>query len=70
MDVSYFPPFLKGDKGGFVYRQKIIGNYIVDFYCPSGCLVIEVAGAQHDTDIISPHPSLKKRGIILNISNF
>ena len=50
-------------KNKHVYRQKIIGNYIVDFYCPSGCLVIEVAGAQHDTDIISPHPSLKKRGI-------
>jgi len=29
------------------YRQKIIGNYIVDFYCPGAGLVIEVDGAQH-----------------------
>ena len=29
------------------YRQKIIGNYIVDFYCPSAKLVIEVDGGQH-----------------------
>lgn len=29
------------------YRQKIIGNYIVDFYCPKAGLVIEVDGAQH-----------------------
>jgi len=29
------------------YRQKSIGNYIVDFYGPSAKLVIEVDGAQH-----------------------
>ncbi|OGW74224.1 MAG: hypothetical protein A3J72_07880 [Nitrospirae bacterium RIFCSPHIGHO2_02_FULL_40_19] len=29
------------------YRQKIIGNYIVDFYCPKSKLVIEVDGGQH-----------------------
>jgi very-short-patch-repair endonuclease len=29
------------------YRQKIIGNYIVDFYCPKAGLVIEVDGSQH-----------------------
>jgi very-short-patch-repair endonuclease len=29
------------------YRQKIIGNYIVDFYAPSVRLVIEVDGSQH-----------------------
>ena len=29
------------------YRQKNIGNYIVDFYCPSGKLVIELDGGQH-----------------------
>ena len=28
-------------------RQKIIGNYIVDFYCASKKLVIELDGAQH-----------------------
>ncbi len=29
------------------YRQKNIGQYIVDFYCPRGKLVIEVDGSQH-----------------------
>ena len=29
------------------YRQKNIGRYIVDFYCPKGKLIIEVDGAQH-----------------------
>jgi len=32
------------------YRQFIIGNYIVDFYCPKAKLVIEVDGGQHFTD--------------------
>ena len=29
-------------------RQKIIGNYIVDIYCPALELVIEIDGASHD----------------------
>jgi len=29
------------------YRQKIIGDYIVDFYCPQVMLVIEIDGSQH-----------------------
>lgn len=29
------------------YRQRIIGNYIVDFYCPSAKLIIELDGSQH-----------------------
>ena len=32
------------------YRQKIIGNYIVDFYCPKAKLVIEIDGSQHYED--------------------
>jgi very-short-patch-repair endonuclease len=32
------------------YRQKIIGNYIVDFYCPRANLVIELDGGQHFTE--------------------
>ena len=28
-------------------RQKVIGNYIVDFYCTSAKIVIEVDGSQH-----------------------
>lgn len=29
------------------YRQKPIGNYIVDFYAPAASLVIELDGSQH-----------------------
>ncbi len=32
------------------YRQRIIGNYIVDFYCPGAKLIIEVNGGQHNTE--------------------
>ena len=28
-------------------RQKIIGSYIVDFYCPKLKLIIEIDGEQH-----------------------
>ena len=31
-------------------RQKIIGDYIVDFYCPKACLIIELDGGHHYTD--------------------
>ena len=34
-------------KGAQFYRQKSIGNYIVDFYCPKAKLVIEIDGRQH-----------------------
>jgi len=37
-------------KGVQFYRQKIIGRYIVDFYCATAKLVIEVDGGQHYTD--------------------
>jgi very-short-patch-repair endonuclease len=30
-----------------VNRQKVIGNYIVDFYCASSKVVIELDGSQH-----------------------
>jgi very-short-patch-repair endonuclease len=29
-------------------RQKIVGNYIVDFYCPNYQVVVEVDGSSHD----------------------
>jgi very-short-patch-repair endonuclease len=34
-------------KGCQIYRQRIICNYIVDFYCPDAKLVIEIDGGQH-----------------------
>mgnify|MGYP002621064735 FL=1 len=30
-----------------IHRQKVIGNYIVDFYCASAKLAIELDGSQH-----------------------
>ena len=30
-----------------VYKQRIIGRFIVDFYCASAKLVIELDGSQH-----------------------
>ena len=30
-----------------IYKQRIIGRFIVDFYCASARLVIEVDGSQH-----------------------
>ncbi|MGY0195985.1 DUF559 domain-containing protein [Leptothrix sp. BB-4] len=39
----------KGQLGGLDFdRQKIIGNYIVDFYCAERGVVIEVDGRSHD----------------------
>lgn len=32
------------------YRQRTIGDYIVDFYCPKAGLIIEVDGGQHYSD--------------------
>ena len=30
-----------------IYKQRIIGRFIVDFYCASAKLVIEIDGSQH-----------------------
>ena len=39
---------LKGDKAGVAFRkQHPIGPYIVDFYCSTGRLVVEVDGERH-----------------------
>lgn len=41
--------FLRGYKIRFL-RQKVIKNYIVDFYCSKASLVIEIDGGQHYED--------------------
>jgi very-short-patch-repair endonuclease len=38
-------------KGYQFYCQKVIGEYIVDSYCPRAHLVIELDGAQHYSEI-------------------
>ena len=42
--------FLRGYCVRFI-RQKIIGNYIVDFYCAKANIVIELDGSQHYDEI-------------------
>ena len=32
------------------YRQKVLGNYIADFYCAKAKLIVELDGAQHYQD--------------------
>ena len=34
-------------RGFQFYRQKNIGDYIVDFYCPAAKLIVELDGGQH-----------------------
>ena len=38
---------MKQVKGLIFYRQKPIGEYIVDFYCPKAKLAIEIDGSHH-----------------------
>ena len=38
---------MKQLKGYQFYRQKPIGDYIIDFFCPRAKLVIEVDGSYH-----------------------
>jgi very-short-patch-repair endonuclease len=33
-----------------IYKQRIIDNYIADFYCHNARLIIEVDGSQHYTE--------------------
>ena len=39
-------------RGLIFYRQKPIGNYIVDFYCPKAKLAIEIDGNTYPLDTI------------------
>ena len=50
--------FLKKHKLQF-YRQRIVGNYIVDFYCPNAKLVIELDGSQHFKEETAEYDTLR-----------
>ena len=58
-----------------IYRQRIINNYVVDFYCHQARLVIELDGSQHYTDEGMIHDNertevLQRYGIsVLRFSN-
>jgi very-short-patch-repair endonuclease len=46
-------------KGYQFYRQRPIGDYIVDFFCPRANLVIEVDGSQHSSSEILENDRLR-----------
>ena len=56
-------------------RQKVIDNYIVDFYCSKAKLIIELDGSQHFTSEGKVSDAIRtgfieKRGLkVLRISN-
>ena len=58
-----------------MYKQRIIDNFIADFYCHSARLVIELDGSQHYTSQGKAHDEarteiLEKYGIhVLRFSN-
>ncbi len=74
-EVYLWNRFLK-DLPYTVNRQKVIGDYIVDFYCAYGRIVIELDGSQHyygevkESDEIRDK-YMKKNGItVLRYSNY
>ena len=58
-----------------IYKQRIIDNFIADFYCHSARLVIEIDGSQHYTNKGKAHDEarteiLERYGIyVLRFSN-
>ena len=57
------------------YKQKIVGSYIVDFYCHSARLAVELDGSQHYSDEGQRYDAqrsafLEKQGLlVLRFSN-
>ena len=50
---------MKQLKGYQFYRQKPVGDYIVDFFCPRAKLVIEVDGSQHFADEMTEYDRIR-----------
>jgi very-short-patch-repair endonuclease len=47
---------------GFIFhRQKPIGDYIADFYCPKAKLVVEVDGGYHAGKIVSDNDKARDK---------
>ncbi|MBQ7453241.1 MAG: endonuclease domain-containing protein [Clostridia bacterium] len=59
-----------------IYRQKLIGNYIVDFYCPKSKIAIELDGGQHYEDANSKDDAIRTENLnalgikVIRYSNF
>ena len=66
--------FLRGYPVRFS-RQKVLGKYIVDFYCPGAKLVVELDGSQHYEELsaekdLSRTEFLQQYGLtVIRISN-
>ena len=52
---------LKQLNGYQFYRQRVIGNYIVDFCSPALKLVIEVDGSQHYSDDVASFDKIRDK---------
>ncbi len=49
-EIKFWCELLRNKQTGYqFYRQKIIGHYIVDFYCAKLKLVVEIDGISHIT---------------------
>jgi very-short-patch-repair endonuclease len=48
-------------KGLQIYRQKPIGRFIVDFYCPKASLVVELDGGQHYSEALRREDHLRDK---------
>lgn len=51
------------------FRQRPIGNFVVDFYCPKKKLVIEIDGGQHFWDGENIKKDLKRDDYLKNKLN-
>ena len=49
-----------------IKRQSVIGNYIVDFYCPTKSIVIELDGGQHYEDNGMQHDKIRDNYLLDN----
>jgi very-short-patch-repair endonuclease len=59
--------------GFWFYRQKPVGVYIADFYCPKAKLVIEVDGGQHSANEVKEYDKARSeymKSIGLSILRF
>ena len=55
---------MKQLKGYQFYRQKPVGDYIVDFFCPRAKLVIEVDGSQHFSDEMTEYDRVRNEYLL------
>jgi len=50
-EVKLWRHLSRAQLGGFKFRrQHVIGNCIVDFFCPQKSLIVEIDGATHNAD--------------------